>query len=226
MLSLDYPAAVPMTIRFGDAALHGRRLREALQQIPSLFLLGAAYLAQRDDVDSTRVAVAATSFAVPFASIAAASDARFREVALIYGAGDLPTVLAANLTLRPRALRTPLAWLATRPYVALSPERFIGLIAPRPVVMVNGVDDPQMPNTAVRHLYDAAGSPKSLTWLRTGHLMPTDSALIRTLVDSAFAKLSVLHAPADARRCAPHTSVGQDARAPRPGNHETATNPP
>jgi fermentation-respiration switch protein FrsA (DUF1100 family) len=201
VLSLDYPPAMPMALRVRDVLLDRSRIRRAAAQIPSLFLLGAEYLAQRRDVDTSRMALAATSFAVPFATIAAASDERFREVALIYGAGDLPGVLAANLTTRPRVLRRPLAWLATRPFAALAPERFIGLVAPRRIVFVNGIDDPQMPTAAVQQLYDAAREPKSLTWLRTGHLMPTDSALIRALVDTAFAKMSVLRAPADSGRC-------------------------
>jgi hypothetical protein len=195
VLALDYPTEIPYTLRLRDVFLHGERLQEAARRIPALFSLGASYLAQRADVDTTRIALAATSFAVPFATIAAAGDARFRNVALIYGAGDLPTVVAANLTTRPRALRRPLAWLATRPFASFSPERFIGRIAPRPVVMVNGIDDPQMPVAAVQRLYDAARPPKSLVWLRTGHLLPTDSALIRTLVDTAFARLPVLNAP-------------------------------
>lgn len=214
VIALDYPAAVPMSIRLRDALLRGDALRRALGEIPPLFSLGAEYLARRADVDSTRLALAATSFAVPFASIAAAADQRFREVALIYGAGDLPSVLAANLALRPRWLRRPMAWLATRPFGELAPERFIGHIAPRPVVMVNGVDDPQMPNDAVRALYDAARAPKSITWLRTGHLMPTDSALIRRLVDTAFAKLAVLHAPADARGCESRSAPGERPSTP------------
>jgi fermentation-respiration switch protein FrsA (DUF1100 family) len=192
VLSLDYPAALPLEIHLGDALLRGRQLREAAEQVPSLFSLGAAYLAGRADVDSTRVAIAATSFAVPFAVIAAAFDERFRNVVLVYGAGDLDRVLAANLALRPRALRRPAAWLATRPFSHLEPERYVALIAPRPLVMVNGIDDPQMPREAVEALYDAAREPKSLVWLRTGHLMPTDSTLIRALIDTALARLPVL----------------------------------
>ncbi|HEX6052818.1 MAG TPA: hypothetical protein VFZ21_26310 [Gemmatimonadaceae bacterium] len=202
VLSLDYPAAVPGTLRLRDVLLRGDQLRRAMGEIPASFLLGVAYLAHRHDVDTGRIALAATSFAVPFATIAAAADPRIREVALIYGAGNLPAVVAANLTTGPRWLRRPLAWLATRPFVTLAPERYIGRIAPRRIVFVNGVDDPQMPVDAVRHLFDAAREPKSMTWLQTGHLMPTDSALIRTLVDSAFAQLAVLHAPAQPGRCA------------------------
>jgi hypothetical protein len=194
VLALDYPREMPYILQLRDVVLQGERIREAARKIPALFSLGASYLAQRSDVDSARIALAATSFAVPFATIAAAADERFRNVALIYGAGDLTSVVAANLAIRPRAIRRPVSWLATRPFVEFFPERFVGRIAPRPIVMVNGVDDPQMPVRAVQRLYDAARPPKSLTWLRTGHLAPTDSALIRALVDTALARLPVLHA--------------------------------
>jgi fermentation-respiration switch protein FrsA (DUF1100 family) len=201
VLSLDYPAEIPYTMRLRDVVLHGDRLERAARKIPALFSLGASYLAQRPDVDTARIALAATSFAVPFATVAAAVDQRFRNVALIYGAGDLPSVVAANLTIRPRFLRSAVAWLATRPFAAFFPERFIGRIAPRPIVMVNGADDPQMPVRAVQRLYDAARPPKSLIWLRTGHLAPTDSALIRALVDTALARLPVLQAVGQASQC-------------------------
>jgi hypothetical protein len=201
VLALDYPAEIPRVMRLRDVVLHGEGLQRAGRKIPALFSLGASYLAQRSDVDTARIALAATSFAVPFATVAAAADHRFRNVALVYGAGDLPSVVAANLAIRPRFLRGPAAWLATRPFAAFYPERFIGRIAPRPLVMVNGIDDPQMPVGAVQRLYDAARPPKSLIWLRTGHLAPTDSALIRALVDTALARLPVLNQPGEAAHC-------------------------
>jgi hypothetical protein len=201
VLALDYPAEIPYMMGLRDVVLRGDRLERAARKIPAIFSLGASYLAQRPDIDTARIALVATSFAVPFATIAAAADQRFRNVALIYGAGDLPSVVAANLAIRPRFLRRPAAWLATRPFVDFFPERFIGRIAPRPIVMINGVDDPQMPVEAVQRLYDAARLPKSLIWLRTGHLMPTDSALIRTLVDTALARLPVLHVVGEAGQC-------------------------
>jgi fermentation-respiration switch protein FrsA (DUF1100 family) len=192
VLALDYPDAMPMAIQLSDVVKHQDRLQNAAREIPARFLLGATYLARRADVDSSRLAIAATSFAVPFATIAAAAEPRFRNVALIYGAGDLPHVLAANLDFDPAFLRRPAAWLAMQPFAEFAPERFIHLIAPRPVIMVNGADDPQMPVDAVRSLYRAARDPRELIWMRTGHLMPTDSALIRSLVDTALARMPVL----------------------------------
>jgi len=192
VLSLDYPSELPYAMQLSDVLMRGGRLRVVAEQVPASFVLGGRYLAERSDVDSARIAIAATSFAVPFAVIAAAADERFRNVALVYGAGDLESVIAANLAMRPSFLRTPAAWLASRPFRTLQPERYIPHIAPRSVVMVNGIDDPQMPRSAVEALFEAANEPKELVWLRTGHLSPFDTALIRTLVDTALARLPVL----------------------------------
>jgi hypothetical protein len=192
VLSVDYPDAVPLTISVKQLIVNGSRIRKATRLIPASFSLAGEWLSSRDDVDATRVGLVATSFAVPFATIAAAMDARFRDVGLIYGAGEFATVMAANLDLRPRWLRRPVAWLATRPFREFEPERHVALIAPRPLLMVNGIDDPQMPRSAVESLYNAARDPKTLIWLRTGHLLPTDSVLIRALVDTALARLPIL----------------------------------
>ena len=198
-LSLDYPEALPYDVEVGELVRRQGELRGLARRIPSAFSLGGAYLARRADVDSARVALVATSFAVPFAVIAASLDGTFRNVALVYGAGDFPGVLAANLTLRPSWLRTPAARFAMRSFAEFEPARFVAAIAPRPLLMVNGADDPQMPPSAVRGLYAAAREPKSLLWLRTGHLSPNDSVLIRALVDTTLARLPALHPLATSR---------------------------
>lgn len=193
VLSIDYPEAIPYVVGVKDLMMRGGDIRKAARLIPASFSLAGEWLSLRDDVDAARVGLVATSFAVPFATIAAAMDARFRDVGLIYGAGDFATVMAANIDLRPRWLRRPAAWLATRAFCEFEPERHVASIAPRPVLMVNGIDDPQMPRDAVESLYKAARDPKTLIWLRTGHLLPTDSVLIRALVDTALARLPILH---------------------------------
>ena len=198
VLSIDYPEAIPYAVGVKDLVVRGGDIRKAARLIPASFSLAGEWLSARADVDAARVGLVATSFAVPFATIAAAMDARFRDVGLIYGAGDFATVMAANLDLRPRWLRRPAAWLATRAFREFEPERHVALIAPRPILMVNGIDDPQMPRAAVESLYEAARDPKTLIWLRTGHLLPTDSVLIRALVDTALARLPILAPPAPA----------------------------
>lgn len=192
VLSLDYPDRIPYELGLRTLLFNSAELQRELRRIPRIFSLGGAYLAQRADVDSSRIAMIVTSFAVPFGVLAAADDQRFRNVGLIYGAGDLSSVLEANIRLQPRFLRTATAWLAHEIYDEFEPTRYIGQIAPRPVVMVNGVDDPVIPVRAVQALFNSAREPKSLIWLRTGHLSPTDSVLIRALVDTTLARLPVL----------------------------------
>jgi hypothetical protein len=192
VLSLDYPEALPNEFDALTMLLESDGIRRELRRIPRLFSLGGAYLTQRPDVDRSRLALVVTSFAVPFGVLAAAEDSRFRNVGLIYGAGDLARVLEANLSLEPAFLRSLAAELADQLYGEFDPTRYVAAIAPRPLVMVNGRNDPQMPVEAVRALYAAAGEPKTLIWLTTGHLMPTDRRLIRALVDTTLARLPVL----------------------------------
>jgi fermentation-respiration switch protein FrsA (DUF1100 family) len=193
VLSLDYPEELPYKIELRKFFTDVDRLRRAARRISSTLSLGADYLSARDDVDSSRLAIVASSFGVPFAVIAAAGDERFVNVGLVYGAGKMDEVLAANLKIRPRVLRRVAAWLVMRPFAEFAPEQYVARISPRPIIMVNGIDDPQMPRRAVQSLYDAARQPKTLIWLRTGHLMPDDSTLIRALVDTTLARLPALH---------------------------------
>jgi hypothetical protein len=194
VLSLDYPNELPDNPQIRDVTLHATSVRKGARMAPAMFSLGAGYLAERPEVDAARVAMVAASYSVPFGTIAAAMDQRIRNVALIYGAGSLPLVFAANLKGIPSMLRRPLASLAMLPFAPFTPERYVQRIAPRPLVMINGVDDPRMPLAAVHALYDAAREPKALLLLKTGHLMPTDSALIQSLTDTAMARLPVLRA--------------------------------
>jgi hypothetical protein len=194
VLSLDFPEAIPYEITMRGFLLRSAQIRDELRRIPRFFSIGGAYLARRPDVDSSRLTMVMTSFAVPFGVIAAARDERFRNVGLIYGAGDLAKVFEANLALRPRFLRPLMSWLVMQEYGEFEPTRFVAGIAPRPLVMVNGRGDPQMPVAAVQALYDAAREPKALVWLQTGHLMPDDTHLIRALVDTMLGRLPALHA--------------------------------
>jgi hypothetical protein len=209
VLSLDYPEELPYQFKPATLMLKNDEVRRQLRKIPKLFSLGGAYLTQRRDVDTSRIAMVVTSFAVPFGVIAAAKDQRFRNVGLIYGAGDLGTVLEANLSKESWLLRKVAVWLTRELYYEFEPTQYVAAIAPRPLVMVNGRDDPQMPTKAVRALYTAAREPKSLIWLTTGHLLPTDTALIRVLVDTTLARLPVLESAKRGRARERHPDISK-----------------
>jgi fermentation-respiration switch protein FrsA (DUF1100 family) len=113
-------------------------------------------------------------------------------VALVYGGADLATLLDANLGLEPRAWRALWARLGAWWLAPVEPARYAGRIAPRPVVLVNGLGDPLIPRSSVEALYAAAREPRRLVWLPTGHLDPGDRELLRTLADTAVRALPFL----------------------------------
>lgn len=190
--ALDYPSGFPETLGVGEALRRSLQLRRAALRVPASVLLALDALADRPDVDSSRVALIGSSLGVPAATAAAALDPRVDAVALVYGGGDLRALLEANLDVRSDLARTILARLAALWLSPLEPTRYAGRIAPRPLVMINGTGDSRIPRASVDALYGAARPPKRMIWLRTGHLDPADWDLLRTLADSAVAALPVL----------------------------------
>ena len=75
----------------------------------------------------------------------------------------------------------------------LAPERWAPRIAPRPVVMVNAIDDERMPRAAVESLYDRAAHPKELIWMSGRHIhgdAPTIQRLVALVLERAASSAS------------------------------------
>ncbi len=192
VLTMDYPESIPRELDPAAIFKQRTRLLRAGREIAARFSLAGEFLARHDRIDAERLAIIGGSFAVPFSGIAAALDDRFHNVALIYGAGELPTLAAANFRVLPGPLNALAARALAWSFDELDPSRHVHLIAPRPLLMINGLDDDRMPQRAVHRLFDAAGEPKELVWMRGGHLESRDHALIAALVDTAFSRLPVL----------------------------------
>ena len=121
----------------------------------------------------------------PAVTIAGAVDTRVAAVVALYGGGRLGTLVAHTLQhpdqrspYRPWpavALGHALAWFIA----PLEPVRYVAGIAPRPYLMINGADDTLIPRECVGALYEAAGAPKDLIWLRGEHVQPDEQELIR-----------------------------------------------
>lgn len=191
-VALDYPETFPQSLTLEEAVAHLGRIRRAALQVPASVLLALDAWATRPDVDTARIAVIGSSLGVPAATAATALDPRVDGTALVYGGGDLALLLETNLEVEPALLRAIVARLGALWIAPLEPTRYAGRIAPRPLVLINGSDDPRIPEASVRALYDAARPPKRVLWLPTGHLDPGDVELLRALADSAVSTLPIL----------------------------------
>jgi hypothetical protein len=167
-------------------------IRRALYDTPPAVSLALDYLLARPDVDSTRVELVGASFGAPFATIAAARDRRVSRLWLAHGGGDTYALIARGLEreIANAPLRAGVAHLgnllASGP--RFTPERWVGQVAPRPLVMLNAEEDEKIPRRSVDVLYAAAGEPKELVWLPGKHMMGSRPEVIEQLIAAVQAR--------------------------------------
>jgi dipeptidyl aminopeptidase/acylaminoacyl peptidase len=139
--------------------------------VPERHAISAAvdWLRARGEVDPERIGGFGFSMGAYVLTQAAVLDQRLRAVALVSSPTD---VVEHNwlATARWGLLSQVPCYLALRAYgqsMDLPPEKVIGSIAPRAVLIVGGLLDPLVPAFMAQQLYSAAGSPKEL-WLVPG----------------------------------------------------------
>ncbi|MDO8665294.1 MAG: alpha/beta hydrolase [Gemmatimonadales bacterium] len=186
VLSCDYSWRDPSRLSLPALLLRLPAVRARIIATPQALAVAAHYLANRPDVDPARLGAIGASLGVPGVVAWASGDPRPRAVALLFGGGNMRLVwdsrLEEEITWIPlrRVTAAALAFLL-RP---LEPTRWVGLIAPRPLLLVNGADDEWIPRRSVEALYQAAGEPKRVVWVGGRHLRPDDAALLSALNDS------------------------------------------
>ncbi len=156
----------------------------AFDAVASVSLL-LDYLGSRSDVRKDALFLIGSSLGAPIVSIAGGIDARPHAVIVLYGGGDLGRLLTHTLAHDDPPLPPWQAWVAGHAlawWIApLEPVRYVGRIAPRPLLMVNGAGDSMIPRGNVLALYDAAGAPKELRWTVGEHVQPDEAELIERL---------------------------------------------
>jgi len=169
VLALDYPYRGKKSglSRREFIALLPEMRRAMVDAVPAT-MLAVDYLWRRGDVDRGRVVLAGGSFGALFAPAIGAADDRISAVAILFGAGDLEALIDANLDVAWPA-RPVAAWLGSVIVSPLEPLKYIGRISPRPVFLLNGTEDPTMPERCSRALHEAAREPKAVRWLPLGH---------------------------------------------------------
>ena len=122
-------------------------------------------LVSERQVDGKRVALMGASRGAIVASIAGAIEGRFAAVVMAFG-GHFDALETSHLP-------------------AACPANYIGRIAPRPLLMINGVDDSDMiRDRSVEPLFKLARQPKQIIWTPGGHGFMTEehrAALIQWL---------------------------------------------
>ncbi len=168
------------------------RIRKALLDTPPAVMLALDYLRARPDVDTARIELVGASFGAPFAAMTAALDTRVTRLWLVHGAGQPYALLEHNL-------RKSIPWKAPRVLVAaladllaagprFAPERWVPLVSPRPVIMINATEDERLPRSSIETLHESARQPKEIIWLPGQHIRSNRKAIIQGLVKLVLAR--------------------------------------
>lgn len=162
-----------------------------LDMVPSVQLL-LDYLCQREDVDTSRIILLGYSFGAPLIPPIVVNDRRPSVAALVYGGGDLYSLIRHNVRRYEGAAASEfvalLGALLLRP---LEPLRYAADISPTRLLMINGTEDEQIPRANVEKLFDAAEEPKKLIWLESRHVNPRDAELTRRIITILSSELGI-----------------------------------
>ncbi len=155
--------------------------RAILDTVPAT-TLALDYLWQRQDVNRSRILLAGGSFGALFAPAVGAAEPRVSAVAILFGAADLYSVLQRNLDM-PTPIRQILSWIGTTIVSPMEPAKYIHRLSPRPVFMLNGTEDPVMPESSARLLHETAREPKTVRWIPLGHVDVRSPEFHRVILD-------------------------------------------
>lgn len=125
------------------------------------YRMAMLWLAARKDVDSRHIGLFGYSMGAMMGSVLTSLDNRVQAAALCVG-GDLLINHIGELPADKRAAA-----------YTLSPSLYIGHVAPRPILMLNGGKDQTVKADASQTLYSAAKEPKTQTiYADAGHILP------------------------------------------------------
>jgi predicted esterase len=166
-------------------------IRKALLDVVPAVMLVTDYLWQRKDVDTTKVVLLGYSFGAPFVPCIIAHDRRAAVAAMVYGGGELRSLIRHNVRRYEGALVSEfvglLGGLLLQP---LEPLRYVNDVAPTPLIMINGVDDEQIPRENAERVYNKAKEPKRIIWLESRHIDAGNAELTNLIVITLMEELS------------------------------------
>ena len=167
-------------------------IRRAVLDTPAAVMLAVDYVSRLPCVDPARIEAVGVSLGAPFAIIASAMDSRISRVWAVHGAGGIYAPLEFNLRrqLGSRAFSVPVAVIASVLLSGeqLAPERWAPEIAPRPLLMINALDDERIPRESVERLYRTAAEPKEMIWLPGAHVR-SEAEAVRPLIDLVLSRI-------------------------------------
>jgi len=157
-----------MAVASIDFPLHGPRADQKLaEQLPSGFEAGGGAEASALALEFARQAVIDLERALDaLGSLEVVDPDRVAYAG--FGLGAMIGAAFCGLDPRPRAAALALGGAGLGPSGA-DPAEYVGRMAPRPLLLVNALQDEVVPRSAAEALFEAAGDPKQQLWFEGPH---------------------------------------------------------
>ncbi|MEK7249333.1 MAG: hypothetical protein AAB209_02815 [Bacteroidota bacterium] len=200
IIAPDYPYEPKENYTITEFLIDVPEMRRALlDMVPSVMLL-TDYLFRRSDVDTAKLVLLGYSFGAPFVPCIIANDRRAAVGVMVYGAGELRTLIRHNVNrYEGKAISEFVGLLGGLLLRPLEPMRYIEQVSPTPFIMINGTDDEMILRENVEALYAKAKEPKKKIWIESKHVNPRDLELTKKIIitlSNELAGLGVLDSTA------------------------------
>lgn len=184
IIGIDYPYKGGSDFSGWDGIGSAFELRETgFRTVPQIMLC-LDWLSSLSNVDTVNITLIAVSYGVFYGVPAAVIDTRVDRLVVVQAGGDLSIIVKANV----ERLEIPIpswiaGWLGEIVMFTFEPNRYIGELSPRPLLMISGESDVFFPRASVQSLYDHAREPKEWIQHRSSHVMPGERELIVELTN-------------------------------------------
>ena len=144
------------------------------------------YLETRADIDAERIYLVGASYGAITGSTAVALEPRIQAVVLVYGGGNMPSLMDSPMIRDELGAWAPFLIQIASWYLApADPIQYVHRIAPRPILFQHGRADSVVPPESAKALYEAAREPKTFYWYEGDHI-GLDEATVREVLNDAL----------------------------------------
>ena len=186
-VSISYPYHGTKNIERLGFLNNLRELQQVVKDTPPALMLTLDYVLSQPYSDTSQVELLGVSFGAYFISIPAVLDQRVTRVWVAHGGAEPIKVMIHNYfkesdrSLFNKFLTHMVGYAIGSQHV--DPEKWVGRISPRPVIIINAENDKTFPASSVAALHDAARQPKQIIWTRGVHVTPGRKEVVKQISD-------------------------------------------
>lgn len=186
-VSISYPYSGTKNIEGFGFFYNLRDLQQVVKDTPPALMLALDYVLSQPYSDTSQVELLGVSFGSYFISIPAVLDSRVTRVWIAHGAAEPINVMihnyyqASDRHVVNKFLTHMIGYAIGSQHV--DPEKWVGRISPRPVILINAENDKSFPDSSVAALHDAARQPKEVIWTKGVHVTPGRKEIVEQISD-------------------------------------------